>query len=390
MADQTVDQMAAPAAPGKGKVLITGASLFIGFRTVVSTLEAGYPVLAAVPQKEDIDRVLAAPSIKRLNPGAALSFIIVPDIAADGALKEAIKKTFTSIIHCDSPQSVPAKMPSKDWDAKIMQPLLRGTNNVLSAALSLIFKTSPTTNDKPMRVVITSSMTAYVPYWEYVEHGGWGYGNYTDREPHDRRNVGDAQSASEFLAHARVNEMQAEQDFMGLSFATPGNLLIVNMMPSLILGHDELAKTTKQFLDGSAQSSNLQFLRHIRGENVPSKLPSQTVHIDDVAKAHTVALERNFDKIMSRSRMLMGADLFLSSGGISGTPWNKAQEIVEKDYWVAVEKGWLTLSKQPTAKVVQVETFPKETFGFEFATFDKQIRSMLDQWVALSAKEEKK
>ncbi|KAL8849560.1 MAG: hypothetical protein Q9221_005494 [Calogaya cf. arnoldii] len=389
MADQIVDQMAAPAAAGKGKVLITGATTFIGFRTVVSTLEAGYQVLAAVPKKEDIDRVLAAPSIKRVNPGAALSFLIVPDITAADALKHADKKTLTSIIHCDSPQSAYTPLDRLLWESRIMTPIAKAKHNVFNAANEIAYEHPEV---KPVRVVNTSSMTAFAPYSVLYETENSGtsdsYGNYKGRQPGIKEEL-KPQTAMEFLAAARYREIRQTREWMqSTSYNPQRNIEVVNMMPALIIGHDELAKTTKQFLDGSNQSSNFQVLRHLRGEKVLTKLPSQTVHIDDVARAHTVAVKTGAADIAKRGGAF--EDYFwVTAGGTNGTPWNKAKDIMEKDYKVAVGKGWLSLEgKQPNTKL-QVETFPKETFGFEFANFDKQIRSMLDQWVALSAKEGK-
>ncbi|KAI4268336.1 MAG: hypothetical protein LQ337_007900 [Flavoplaca oasis] len=382
MADQMVK-------PDKGNVLITGASSFVGFRTVVSTLEAGYSVLAAVPHQEDADCILAAPSIKQLKPGTALSFIMVPDIADTDSLKEAVKKGFTSIIHCDNPQFVPFLMPADQWNAKINYPLIRGTNNVLSAAMSRA-ENDGKSDGRRMRVVITSSVTACVPYSNYWEQETFmSYGNYPEYAPEGPfppSNRPNEKTAWEALANAKFEAMRFTRKFLAESSAASSRLSIVNLMPTLILGHDELAKTTTQFTNGW-QSANLWALRHLQGEKVDFKLPNPTVHIDDVAKAHTVALDRAFKEFQARKVRTL--DLYLSSDEISGGLAFEAQDIVKRDYMDAVNKGWLSLKGEQPINRIRIEALPLKTFGFEFAAFEEQIKSMLDQFVALKAKEER-
>ena len=128
------------------------------FRTLVATLEASYRVFGAVPYREDADRLNSAPSIKWMgNISGDLTFIVVPDIAADRSLDEAMKRDVEYIIHTDAPMTVNSTITAERYESQIIQPLLKGTDNVLSAALS-----------KPSikRVVMTSSLMAIVPYQE--------------------------------------------------------------------------------------------------------------------------------------------------------------------------------------------------------------------------------
>lgn len=88
------------------------------------------------------------------------------------------------------------------------------------------------------------------------------------------------QTAWEALADARPVVISFTRSFLANSSAASSNLSIGNLLPSLILGHNELAKTNRQFTSGW-QSGNLWAFRHLQGEKVDIKLPSQTVHIDD-------------------------------------------------------------------------------------------------------------
>jgi len=69
---------------------------------LVEALEAGFHVRATVRSAAKADKILAAPSIKRLNPGNKLEFANVPDMLVEGAYDEAIKGA-TFAIHVASP-----------------------------------------------------------------------------------------------------------------------------------------------------------------------------------------------------------------------------------------------------------------------------------------------
>jgi hypothetical protein len=82
--------------------LITGATGHLGFKVLVLALEAGYNARVAVRSQSGIENILKTPSIKRLNSGSNIEFIIVPDILVPGAYDEAVKNV-DFIIHCASP-----------------------------------------------------------------------------------------------------------------------------------------------------------------------------------------------------------------------------------------------------------------------------------------------
>src|SRR5438034_10981539 len=100
-------------------VLITGVTGHVGFRVLVFALEAGYRVRAAVRNQEKADTILAAPSIKALNPDSRLTFVFVPDILMDGAYDEAVKGV-DSIIHIASPLA--SGISSDNFETHLIQP----------------------------------------------------------------------------------------------------------------------------------------------------------------------------------------------------------------------------------------------------------------------------
>ena len=104
-------------------------------------------------------------------------------------------------------------------------------------------------------------------------------------------------------------------------------------------------------------------------------------------RTQSVALDRAFKKIQARKVRTL--DLYLSSGEISSGLAFEAQDIVKKNYMDAVNKAWLSLKGEQPVNKIMTQTLSLKTFGFEFAAFEKQIKSMLDQFVALKAKVEK-
>ncbi len=345
-------------------IQITGSASFVGFRTLVATLEAGYRVLGAVPQREDADHILSTPSIKRMGDlGGNLTFITVPDIAADRSLAEAVKRDVEYIIHTDSPMTVNSTVTADRYDSQIIQPLLKGTNNVLSAALG---------NPSIKRVVMTSSLMAIAPYNELFELES--FTTFNDASPAQNSNP-PYRNTVEALCAGKARALAATNMFLTKN---KPHFTVINLMPGLVIGHDELAKTWRDLNKGSNQQS----LRHLRGDKVPTKLPSQTVFVDDVAKVHALAL--NTKKVATTQNFL------LSSSANIGSPWYRTLEIVKKEYADQVKKGWLSLDgEQPINRVMIDDGKTKKVFNINFAGFDKQIRSLLDQYVLLKTKEEK-
>ncbi|KAL8859805.1 MAG: hypothetical protein Q9178_003637 [Gyalolechia marmorata] len=345
-------------------VEITGSSGFLGFHILVSTLSAGYRVLATVSRKEEADHILSTRSIRKL--GDNLTFVTIPDIAADGSLAEAVKRDIQYIIHTDSPMTVSSTVARDRYESQIIQPLLKSTNNVLSAALD-----TPSVK----RVVITSSLMGIAPYNDLFEFAS--FVAYTDDSPipDPRAPYPNALAA---LCAGKAKSLAATKAFL---IKNKPQFTIVNLMPSIVIGPDELAKTSKDLNKGS----NQQVLRHLRGENVSTKLPSHTVYVWDVARAHVLSLDT--EKVAKSQNFLLN-----SAEAAYGVDWYRALEIVKKEYQDGVKNGWLALDgEQPIVQTLIDYSLNRaeKVFGFKFAGFDEQIRNLLHQWVQLKNKEAK-
>lgn len=73
--------------PNNQLILITGASGFVASTVIGIFLQQGYKVRGTVRSQETAERVA------QLHPGfeSQLSFVVVKDVAADGAFEEAVK-----------------------------------------------------------------------------------------------------------------------------------------------------------------------------------------------------------------------------------------------------------------------------------------------------------
>ena len=83
---------------------ITGSSGLIGYRVLVTTLEAGYKVRAAVRKQDQVKAIKAAPSMQAHL--ADVEFLIIEDILAEGAYDEALKGV-TYVLYVASPSAFP-------------------------------------------------------------------------------------------------------------------------------------------------------------------------------------------------------------------------------------------------------------------------------------------
>jgi len=73
----------------KAKVLLTGATGHIGFRTLVELLKADYAVKIAIRRAEQEGKICSAPSIRSYLQD--VEFVLVPDMTAANAYMTAIR-----------------------------------------------------------------------------------------------------------------------------------------------------------------------------------------------------------------------------------------------------------------------------------------------------------
>ncbi|KAF2666189.1 NAD(P)-binding protein [Microthyrium microscopicum] len=340
-----------------GLVLITGATGLIGYSVVVEALRSGYSVRAAVRSQAKADRILATKPIKELwssNPVANLSFVFVPDILADGAYDEAVQGV-QFVIHLASP--VPNQNLIEDFETQLIQPAVKGTTGILTSALK-------TTGIK--RIVITSSTGGIVSFHDLI---GFGTGKTFDGDHRVPADNGPYAHVMQAYAASKVKALLATDEFFANNKTEFDH---VNIMPSFVLGRNDLATTPEEI----ASSSNGVLMRLVLGHDAPMPLPGTTVHLEDVAKMHVLSLDS--------AKVAGGSNFVATSGGLEGIQFNDYQEIVNRRFPSTIENGRLPNNGTLTTKSLKLDASKAETvFGFKFQGYEEQVVSVVRQYLEI-------
>lgn len=334
-------------------VLITGATGHIGFRVLIHALNAGYAVRAAVRSQSKANSLLAHPTIQRLNPGARLSFAVVPDLAAPHAYDEAVQGVHY-IIHIASPLMSTRDVPLNQHAAYFIEPAVRGTLGMLNAASQ---------SGTVRRVVITSSIAALIPVSQLN-------GRERQRRPakaSDRVPFAPAPYESEFAAYAasKVAALAEAERWVG---EHQPEFDVIHLHPSFVEGRNELALSAREALKGT----NALVLGIALGKRFDS-IASATVHLEDVARVHVQALLPHV--CGNRSYVLS-----------QSTRWDAVRDIVARLFPEAVEKRVLpNCGNADTHEVVIDVAETEAVFGFRHAGLEEQVKSVVGHYLELRA-----
>ncbi|TEA03248.1 putative uncharacterized oxidoreductase [Colletotrichum sidae] len=337
----------------KDLVLLTGATGFVGFKTLVTALTAGYRVRCAVRSMSGIEKILAAKTIQKLQPSDdELSWAVVPDITVAGAYDEAVKGV-KYIIHCASP--VPKLRPDgrTGTDEEIyITPAVSGVVGILKSA-----QAHASTTVK--RVVVTSSIVAVMPRACFRGEGlNRPPFNDESRLPVPVAPYEDAYSASKTAA------LGASEEWM--STCQPAFDLI-SILPAWIWGYEELATTPVALLS----SSNGILLDILRGEMNKTTINTGYISVGDVADAHVSAL----------SKSIAGNRSFLLSQHVD---FDEARQLAKKHFPEAFAKGVFSEnSKQPTVSIPTDATEGEKLLGRMYENTESVVTEVGAQLVHL-------
>ncbi|OTB01196.1 hypothetical protein M426DRAFT_223226 [Hypoxylon sp. CI-4A] len=332
-------------------VLITGVSSFLGYATAVSALESGYRVRGVVRRVPQVDE------IKRILPGDFLDkieFVVIPDLRTTGAFDGPLKDV-DHIIHVASP----AGIDTDDFARDYLEPARDVTLNVLSAAAKF---------PKLKRVVVTSSLSVYIPTSEFAV-GKFSkeifrsddevcHYKVTDQFPHRLF----AYAASKSIA------LEAAEQFIKDNKPSFG---VVFLMPTFVFGPNKLSRTVDQFSTGS----NDILLSHILGKS-NNPLLTVSVHIDDVAKLHVLSLKTS----VPTGRYL------LDSEGTNGTNWSDALPFVKKYFPESIGKVFAKEAEMHPINIRIDNSKAEEAFGIKFKSFEEQVKDTVGFYLSLVSK----
>jgi nucleoside-diphosphate-sugar epimerase len=151
---------------------------------------------------------------------------------------------------------------------------------------------------------------------------------------------------------------------------------IVNLLPSVVLGPEDLATGTSTLLVGT----RAMLLPVLQGSKLEMPLVGTPVHVDDVARAHVDAI---------KSSIPGNADYVLSSDGEEGIEWDSMTDIARKYFPEEVKSGLLPLGGTlPTRKWRLDVSNTDRVFGWKCRSFDETMRDLIGQYVGFLKEEQ--
>lgn len=332
-------------------LLITGATGYVGFRILITALEADYSVRCVVRCQSKADEILANPVIKHLSPNRLIHFTIVPDFTAKGAFRQSLQGV-SYVIHVASPVPGPDKT---DWERDLIEPAIKGTTALLTSA-----EETPGVR----RIVITSSVAGIIPY-PVLTFGDETSKTWTadDRIPIDHgpyRNHTQAYNAGKAMA------LEAIAEFME---SKKPSFDVINIFPGWVIGRNDLAKDPT----GTVTGSNSAAFAHVFGHQSTRATAPIVGHVNDVARAHVLALDSR----------VQGNQNF---GVCLDSDWSLALEIVRKHFPQAVKDGIFPLNgSQPNVKL-RFDSSTTEVLGLKLLDFESQVVSVAEHYLEELAK----
>jgi nucleoside-diphosphate-sugar epimerase len=145
-------------------------------------------------------------------------------------------------------------------------------------------------------------------------------------------------------------------------------------MPSYVIGKSELVSDT----EGITKGSNVLAIGQVLGYSPPvATAGASVVHIDDVAKAHVLVLN---------SSVPGNTNYLLHSGGLEGSIWGDAIDIVAKNYPEAIPAGLLPNNGlMKTLKLSIDGSKAEKILGIKFLSYEEQVKSVVGHYLELQA-----
>jgi nucleoside-diphosphate-sugar epimerase len=148
---------------------------------------------------------------------------------------------------------------------------------------------------------------------------------------------------------------------------------IIRLLPTFVIGENELVSQKKDMMSGS----NARVVGPISGIETTIPLPGTSVHLHDVARAHVRALNPKVEG---------NQDFILACNSPDGVVFDDALEIAKKHFPDAIASGVIPLGgTNPTVNFPIDASKAEKVLGLNFLSYEEQVKSVLTQWVELSA-----
>ncbi|KFA55424.1 hypothetical protein S40293_09834 [Stachybotrys chartarum IBT 40293] len=337
----------------KQLLVITGVSGHVGFRVLVEALSRGFSVRAVIRRPEQAEPIKSSRSIQQHLED--LELVVIPDLLASDAFDTVLIGAY-GVIHVASPLPISTDNFRRD----LIDPAVTATLNVLRSAKQV---------HSIKRIVVTSSIATLLS-WEYIVSNDLSkvFTAQDTYPPPDPENSFDspmqAYGASKALALAATERFVVEEN--------PA-FDIVNILPSMVIGRNELSMTKEQVASGT----NNNVLGPLLGIKAQTPTLGVSVHVNDVARAHIDALNPSIPG---------NRNFICSSGGLEGTTWDDVKEIAKQSFSKSVSDGVFTLDGTLPSRPIHLDASETEkVFGWKFSGFKSQVESVVEHYLELSA-----
>lgn len=238
--------------------MVTGGGGYIGSWVVKELLDKGYDVRATVRDKSKAAKYDHLEKLAANSPGKLE--IWEANLLDDGSFDETAKGC-SAVIHMASPFT----LRFKDAQKELIEPALKGTQNVLNAA---------TKSKTVKKIVLTSSVAAV--HGDAIDMKEKGLDRFTEEHFNDTSSEKhQPYSYSKVLAEKEAWKISKNQD--------QWKLVVIN--PSFVVGPS---------LTGASDSESLSFMNDMISGKFKMGAPDLWfgyVDVRDVARAHVLALE---------------------------------------------------------------------------------------------------
>ncbi|KAF1811540.1 putative 3-beta hydroxysteroid dehydrogenase/isomerase [Eremomyces bilateralis CBS 781.70] len=331
-------------------VLITGATGFIGFKTLLLALEAGHTVRAVIRKPEQAQKLKT--HVKIVPHTDRLEFAVVPDLTKDGALDHVLVDVM-AILHIASPLDRAAD----DYERNIISPAVGMITSLLNSAIKV-----PTIK----RLIITSSMTTLIPFEWFAKPEGRIY-TAKDRNLNPRRSVSlpmEAYWTSKALARNAVHDFVETRK---PHFET------IQMLPGVVMGSDDRASSTADLRNHTNQWALR--LSPILGEKRTDSMVGVPVDLTDVARAQVEAINPSIPG---------NVDYTLCAESPEGIVWDSMNEVAKKYFPDRVGSEEMPLGGTLPTMTWRVDARETEqVFGWKFSTFEEMMKGVFEQYLEL-------
>ncbi|KAJ5699389.1 hypothetical protein N7536_002402 [Penicillium majusculum] len=343
------------------RLLITGVTGYIGFKTLTIALTRGYRVRAIVRSERNINELEKKSTIiARSLDREQLEFVVIPQFLETDAIFQSLEG-ITVIIHLASPLAI----ETDDYDVGIVKPAISMVTTVLEAAARVT---------SIRRVILTSSCVTLIPF-------EWNINPDSQRlyiaEDVNTSVTGPFSTAMEAYWASKALARVATKAFV--NHARP-KFDFVNLLPSVVIGPDDrLDADPTATVDSLLQGTRAAVLAPALTSSLNSSFPyvGTPVHVADVARAHVDAVD---DGLVPGN-----SEYILSSDTPNGVVWDRdVQDVCRKFFSKEVANKTLPLEGSLTALKWRLSAQQtEETFGWQFTGFEDTVRQLLSQYLQL-------